>query len=97
MAVNLIISSVFASNFPLDGKSPTPPDGGVEKVNNSILLMSWVFEREKVDVRSEQFCVKYPNEFLLIQDSAGSVASASGFFYGVSTKKGCLCFHMQKF
>ena len=63
MAVNLIISSVFASNFPLDGKSPTPPDGGVEKVNNSILLMSWVFEREKVDVRSAQFCVRYPNEF----------------------------------
>jgi hypothetical protein len=94
MAVNLIINSVLASNFPLDGKSPTPPDGGAEKVNNSILLMSWVFEREKVCLRSEQFCVRYPIYSWLARMTAGSVASASGFLWAF-TEEGYLCFHMQ--
>ena len=38
MVVNLIISSVLANNFPLNGKCSTSPVGGVERVKDSILL-----------------------------------------------------------
>ena len=55
MVVNLIISSVLASKLPFDGKISTPPDGGVQRVKDSILLFDWVFEREKVD------CKKWTN------------------------------------